>query len=138
MTIVSNSNKLFPNVTVGQSNGSNANVTIISQGNQQNNSGYQIITGETKPSVDSNNSKSSFVRVGENQWYYYDQYAKRSKVKRLSMGSLITSLKMVFKLVTHLLKVAMATLIITNKNGVKAINGFYDFDMVIVKDCPLL
>ena len=86
VTIVSNSNKLFPNVSVGHSNGSNANVTIISQGNQQNNSGYQIITGETKPSVDSNNAKSSFVRVGENQWYYYDQYGQKVKGEKVIDG----------------------------------------------------
>ena len=49
------------------------------KGNQQNNSGYQIITGETKPSVDSNNAKSSFVGVGENQWYYYDQYGQKGQ-----------------------------------------------------------
>ena len=73
-------------MTVGQSNGSNTNVTIISQGNQQNNSGYQIISGETKPSVDSNNAKSSFVRVGENQWYYYDQYGQKVKGEKVIDG----------------------------------------------------
>ena len=54
VTIISNSNKLIPNVSVTNSNGSTPNITIITQGNKQNNSGYQIISGETKPSVDSN------------------------------------------------------------------------------------
>ena len=98
---------------------------------RQNNSGYQIITGETKPSVDSNNAKSSFVRVGENQWYYYDQYGQKVKGEKVIDGRLITSLKMVFKLVTHLLKVAMATLITTIKWCGKAINGFTILQVIV-------
>ena len=40
----------------------------------------------TKPSVDSNNAKSSFVRVGENQWYYYDQYGQKVKGEKVIDG----------------------------------------------------
>lgn len=127
VTIVSNSNKLFPNVTVGQSNGSNANVTIISQGNQQNNSGYQIITGETKPSVDSNNSKSSFVRVGENQWYYYDQYGQKVKGEKVIDGKSYYFLENGLQARDSLVKGSDGYTYYYDKNGVKAINGFYDF-----------
>ena len=127
MTIVSNSNKLFPNVTVGHSNGSNANVTIISQGNQQNNSGYQIITGETKPSVDSNNAKSSFVRVGENQWYYYDQYGQKVKGEKVIDGKAYYFLENGLQARDSLVKGSDGYTYYYDKNGVKAINGFYDF-----------
>ena len=127
VTIVSNSNKLFPNVTVGQSNGSNANVTIISQGNQQNNSGYQIITGETKPSVDSNNAKSSFVRVGENQWYYYDQYGQKVKGEKVIDGKSYYFLENGLQARDSLVKGSDGYTYYYDKNGVKAINGFYDF-----------
>ena len=127
VTIVSNSNKLFPNVTVGQSNGSNANVTIISQGNQQNNSGYQIITGETKPSVDSNNAKSSFVRVGENQWYYYDQYGQKVKGEKVIDGKAYYFLENGLQARDSLVKGSDGYTYYYDKNGVKAINGFYDF-----------
>lgn len=127
VTIVSNSNKLFPNVTVGQSNGSNANVTIISQGNQQNNLGYQIITGETKPSVDSNNSKSSFVRVGENQWYYYDQYGQKVKGEKVIDGKSYYFLENGLQARDSLVKGSDGYTYYYDKNGVKAINGFYDF-----------
>ena len=127
MTIVSNSNKLFPNVTVGHSNGSNANVTIISQGNQQNNSGYQIITGETKPSVDSNNTKSSFVRVGENQWYYYDQYGQKVKGEKVIDGKAYYFLENGLQARDSLVKGSDGYTYYYDKNGVKAINGFYDF-----------
>ena len=127
VTIVSNSNKLFPNVTVGQSSGSNANVTIISQGNQQNNSGYQIITGETKPSVDSNNAKSSFVRVGENQWYYYDQYGQKVKGEKVIDGKAYYFLENGLQARDSLVKGSDGYTYYYDKNGVKAINGFYDF-----------
>lgn len=127
VTIVSNSNKLFPNVTVGQSNGSNANVTIISQGNQQNNSGYQIITGETKPSVDSNNAKSSFVGVGENQWYYYDQYGQKVKGEKVIDGKAYYFLENGLQARDSLVKGSDGYTYYYDKNGVKAINGFYDF-----------
>ena len=127
VTIVSNSNKLFPNVTVGQSNGSNANVTIISQGNQQNNSGYQIISGETKPSVDSNNAKSSFVRVGENQWYYYDQYGQKVKGEKVIDGKAYYFLENGLQARDSLVKGSDGYTYYYDKNGVKAINGFYDF-----------
>ena len=43
------------------------------------------------------------------------------------MVRLITSLKMVFKLVTHLFKGSDGYTYYYDKNGVKAINGFYDF-----------
>lgn len=127
VTIVSNSNKLFPNVTVGHSNGSNANVTIISQGNQQNNSGYQIISGETKPSVDSNNAKSSFVRVGENQWYYYDQYGQKVKGEKVIDGKAYYFLENGLQARDSLVKGSDGYTYYYDKNGVKAINGFYDF-----------
>ena len=127
VTIVSNSNKLFPNVTVGQSNGSNANVTIISQGNQPNNSGYQIITGETKPSVDSNNAKSSFVGVGENQWYYYDQYGQKVKGEKVIDGKAYYFLENGLQARDSLVKGSDGYTYYYDKNGVKAINGFYDF-----------
>ena len=127
VTIVSNSNKLFPNVSVGHSNGSNANVTIISQGNQQNNSGYQIITGETKPSVDSNNAKSSFVRVGENQWYYYDQYGQKVKGEKVIDGKAYYFLENGLQARDSLVKGSDGYTYYYDKNGVKAINGFYDF-----------
>ncbi len=127
VTIVSNSNKLFPNISVGHSNGSNANVTIISQGNQQNNSGYQIITGETKPSVDSNNAKSSFVRVGENQWYYYDQYGQKVKGEKVIDGKAYYFLENGLQARDSLVKGSDGYTYYYDKNGVKAINGFYDF-----------
>lgn len=127
VTIISNSNKLFPNVTVGHSNGSNANVTIISQGNQQNNSGYQIISGETKPSVDSNNAKSSFVRVGENQWYYYDQYGQKVKGEKVIDGKAYYFLENGLQARDSLVKGSDGYTYYYDKNGVKAINGFYDF-----------
>ena len=127
VTIISNSNKLFPNVTVGQSNGSNTNVTIISQGNQQNNSGYQIISGETKPSVDSNNAKSSFVRVGENQWYYYDQYGQKVKGEKVIDGKAYYFLENGLQARDSLVKGSDGYTYYYDKNGVKAINGFYDF-----------
>ena len=127
VTIVSNSNKLFPNVSVGHSNSSNANVTIISQGNQQNNSGYQIITGETKPSFDSNNAKSSFVRVGENQWYYYDQYGQKVKGEKVIDGKAYYFLENGLQARDSLVKGSDGYTYYYDKNGVKAINGFYDF-----------
>lgn len=127
VTIVSNSNKLFPNISVGHSNGSNANVTIISQGNQQNNSGYQIISGETKPSVDSNNAKSSFIRVGENQWYYYDQYGQKVKGEKVIDGKAYYFLENGLQARDSLVKGSDGYTYYYDKNGVKAINGFYDF-----------
>ena len=114
-------------MTVGHSNGSNANVTIISQGNQQNNSGYQIITGETKPSVDSNNAKSSFVRVGENQWYYYDQYGQKVKGEKVIDGKAYYFLENGLQARDSLVKGSDGYTYYYDKNGVKAINGFYDF-----------
>lgn len=127
VTIISNSNKLIPNVSVTNSNGSTPNVTIITQGNKQNNSGYQIISGETKPSVDSNTHKSSFVRVGENQWYYFDQNGQKVKGEHVIDGKTYYFLDNGLQARDYLLKGGDGYTYYYDKNGVKAINGFYDF-----------